>query len=279
MRPTTLFLVLSLTILLTAMLIGCGGNASPRATSTPTPTPTPTSPMPTPPAPTPPATPPGGTSGTVQFQVTLHNMSGGTNPMGSASVTTNGDVAIQLTGGSAGASYNVNFCLFPATIYLDNCMTNLATIVSDSGGNGQVSFHFPKSGTWAGIFRIMNGTSIFAETSGDNTTFSSSGMQLEPATTTNPQGAGQTGTQDPGSGTVSAAGGTAHVVLTGAVANASYGAIVCYMGGSSCYSMGTVNTDAGGNGTADLKISGAGIAVFEVERNNAAGFVTGFKVP
>ncbi|MGZ4836227.1 MAG: hypothetical protein ACXVZZ_11375 [Terriglobales bacterium] len=203
--------------------------------------------------------------------------------MGSVSIVTAGDVTVQVSGGTPGTSYNVNFCLYPATLYLDNCMTSLTTIVADSSGAGQSTFHFPKSGNWAGIFRVMNGASVFVETSGHKNSFAANVMQMEPQTTTNPQGVGFTGLQDPGTGTLSAQGnGMTHVTLSKAVPNVTYEVIDCYMGRSSCYLAGTVLTDSSGNGASDVEISGPSQAIFRVQRGTdgaAVGFVTGFTVP
>ncbi len=107
-------------------------------------------------------------------------------------------------------------------------------------------------------------------------------MQLEPAPTTNPQGTGNFSgaPQDTAVGNIVAPGnGFVHVALAKAAPNASYNVTASYMGGSSSYSLGNITTNANGDGAGDLKITGAGIANFEVERSGAAGLVSGFHVP
>ena len=194
----------------------------------------------------------------------------------------NGDVTVQVNGAASGGSYTVEFCPFPAKIYNGSCMTGLATLIADTSGKGQVTFHFPKSGNWAGIFHVMNGTTSFAETAGTNSSFASTDMELEPDTQTNPQGTGNFAgaPQDPAIGNIVAPGnGSVHVAISKAAGNVTYDVTVSYMGGSSSYHIGNLMTNANGDGAADFHILGAGIAIFNVERNGAAGLVSGFHVP
>ena len=280
MRAPTLFLALAIALSMTVVFAGCGGNARPAATTTTTPPPTtPTTPT----SPTTPTAPPSGgggsTSGTVQYQVTLHNANGptfGATNLGQVTVNTNGDVTVQVTGLTGASSYPLSFCQYEVF----TCFDNLATVAVDGSGNGQATFHFPSSGAWAGIFRLMNGSNTAAETSGTASTFNASPMQLEPISTTNGGKMLSSGAQNPGSGTVTASSGNIHVTLAGGVKSSMYSVSVCYMGGSSCYNSGSFTTDASGNASADVKNqSTTAVAVMRLTSASGTGLVTGFKVP
>ncbi len=288
MRPRGLSLALAIALSLTVFLIGCGGNASPAPTTTGRPTPTtPATPAPTPtPSPTPAPSPSGGgggTSGTPQWQVALHGINGNNGGLsGTATVTTSGDVTLQFTGATPSTTFTLAFC--PVSIVSNSVpCVSLPTAMSDASGAGQVSFHFPQSGTWAGYFsgRTSNasvaGFGSVAETAG---AYNSPVQQIVPATKANGVGIDGGHPQDPGSGTISVTNGLVHVALTGAVPNKAYNVFSCYSGSSSCQSAGRITTDASGNATADLKLSSNGVGIVAIgETTGSVMFAGGFKAP
>lgn len=144
----SLTLPLSLALLL-IVATGCGGNASPAPTST-TPPPPPTATAPATPSPNPPPpTSGGGGSSTAPFQQTLSAMVNWTDvgDYGLVSVSATGDVTIQVNGATKNATYSWSFCEFSGT-----CFDLAQMLVTDGSGNGQLTFHFPKTGNWAGYF-------------------------------------------------------------------------------------------------------------------------------
>jgi hypothetical protein len=303
-RTVLLFaLVLTMSILWT----GCGGNASPGPTTTtatpapttPTPTtPTPPSTTPTPPSttptpppttPTPPPTPTTGggssTSGTVQWLSSLNVTGPGAASHGQVTVDTAGNVNVQLTsGGTPNVQYAVSF-----TNYGDSTSIPVGTFSTDASGNANATMKFPLSGNFAGAFMIthVSGDSFttvgtaWAQTSAPLLGISTvTTVCSVPGTTCSPA------TQDPGTGTVTTASGLQHVVLNGAVANATYEVIECVFGGSSCFLQGNLNTDASGNGTFDKTVETSPGQVWRLQRvsgtpatSQGTGFVTAFRVP
>lgn len=217
-------------------------------------------------------------SGEVQYAVPLHTINGASGA-GQVSITSGGDVTVGASG-IAGGTYSVRFCLYPATTYPDTSCMNLASLTVASSGNGSTSFHFPTSGTWAGIFRLFDSSGNRSlETSGDINTFTPNPMKLVPSSTANPSGADVNGPQDPGTGFLSASFGVVNIALTGAPPNTIYSVISCYMGGSDCYQDGTISTDGSGNASGQVAMQPAGIANVRLARNGASGFITGFTVP
>jgi hypothetical protein len=217
----------------------------------------------------------------------------GANPHGQVSVNGSGDVTIQVTGGSANTTYALQFCPFPTTRY--TCFS-LGSLTTDGTGAVQSTFHFPKTGPWAGDFQANGiGGTGFSTQVGSNAgqTFLAT---LQPASVTNGQGTGRDPTssstpQDRGSGTLSVNGGMVHVVLVGAAPNATYEVTQCFeSAGSGCFQLGpfngnTVVTDAGGNATFDVPFAGIPGDFFTVEQVVSSpslpstGFAAGFKVP
>lgn len=288
--------LLTSAIILASVMTGCAGGASnaaaplnvtapiPASGQTPSPPPAP-NPPPTPNPPTP--NPPSGSQ--IQWQASLLGQPlqpGEPNISGSVAVDTNGDVAANFAHAAANTNYTVTFCLFPGTLYNDQCL-QLTNVTSDAQGSGQLSFHFPQSGTWAGIFRFMNGSQPVFETGGSSADFSSTGMTLRYETQTNPHGTTTATTQDPGGGIVTVTQNNLSFQLKGAVPNATYTIGDCLIGGwgRDCYLEASFTTDANGNASNQFRL-GTGndvtAAVFTIEQNvdaSPGGFVTGFKVP
>ncbi len=289
MRPTGFVLALAIAFPM-LLLGGCGGNASPAPTASPTPPPSPATPT----APTtPPATPSGGsgsgTSGfgtgpaTVQYQTELMAPQNGVDVgKGILSITPTGDVTVQVSGQAAGNNFSFQFCPYPAALY--SCFDLGQTLLMDGNGEGHLTFHFPKSGTWAGYFKANGSTTGTYLTTYDSN-FANIGTQpLFKMTQVNPSGTCGTtcsGAQDPlGSGSVSVRETFLSVTVSGAMPNAAYTVIGCGSGGSDCYSEGTVTTDASGNiANGGLKLGNTPAAIFRLQRGSAPGFITGFMVP
>jgi len=230
-------------------------------------------------------------SGDVQYAVPFHRLTAGPG-VGQVSVTTGGDVTASVSGWTAG-TYGLKFCMYPASVYPDSTCINLGALNVDASGNGATSLRFPQSGTWAGLFRLYDSAgnrvletsgSLNSDGSGYGETYSAKVMTWVTSSTSNTAGAEINGPQDPGTGTVDVNYAYVHVVVTGAPANTTYSIIQCYMGGSSCYEIGTLTTDASGK----AEVGGAykspmltpgPVGVFRLSRTGASGFVSGFRVP
>lgn len=93
---------------------------------------------------------------------------------------------------------------------------------------------------------------------------------------------GSPGSDPLSSGFVTITGTVAHFTLNGAAPNASYDVNFCGNGGgSTCFAdIGTVSTDAAGNGSADVDTHGRNIpGIFNLGRNGTVEFITGVHVP
>ena len=172
MRPGTPVVLLTCTILFGfALLLGCGGNAGP---------------APTAPAAGPAAgsgsggsgsggsggggSPTGGScsggsggssggssSGSMQWSSSVDNASG------TVTVSTTGDVTLQVTGAKASTTFDGYFCQYPSEYYAHHgqnaCFALNQSLVTDASGNGKLTFHFPKPGSWSGNFNVTPYTS------------------------------------------------------------------------------------------------------------------------
>jgi hypothetical protein len=203
---------------------------------------------------------------------------------GMISLNASGAGTVQLQGAASNTSYSVQFCLFPSGT--GNCFS-VGSSSTDSTGNAQTSFTFSRSGTWVGVFLL--------QPSGGGTGFTSSfpipssGIQYQsPVQQAGavsggiPSFLGPPGSDPLSSGFVTISGTIAHITLTGASANAKYTVGLCGNGGgSSCFAdLGTVTTDASGNGSGDIETSGRNFpGVFHLGRNNVVQFITGIRVP
>jgi hypothetical protein len=225
----------------------------------------------------------GGSGGAAYYFEALLSTADSSNH-GQISLNASGAGTIQLQGVSASTSYSIQFCQFPNGT--SNCFA-VGSSVTDTGGNAQTSFTFSRSGTWAGIFLL--------QPSGGGTGFDSSfpvpssGIQYQnpvqqagAITGGIPSFLGPPGSDPLSSGLVTINGTVAHVTLNGAAANATYAVGFCGNGGgSTCFAdIGTVSTDASGNGAADVETRGYNPpGVFHFGRNNAVQFITGIRVP
>lgn len=203
---------------------------------------------------------------------------------GAISLNSNGGGTVQLHG-AASTSYSVQFCQFPNGT--SNCFS-VGSSSTDASGSAQTSFTFSRSGTWAGIFLLRP--------SGGGTGFAS-GFSIPPATKSDyqnplqqaksitggtPSFLGPAGSDSLASGFVTINGMNTHFTLTGAPPNVQYVVGFCGNGGgSTCFAdLGTVTTDANGNGFGDVNNGGRNIpGVFFLGRNNALQYIEGARVP
>lgn len=273
-RIATFILLLAVLV----VVIGCG-SSNPAATNQP-PT-TPPSPTPPSPGPLPPPNP-----ATTQWSSNV------TGASGSVTVSTAGDVTIQVTKAMPNTTYVGDFCQYPGSDYstrgLNPCFGLQQSLTTDAGGNGQLSFHFPRSGAWAGEFFFAPGgdTNSPSRITTDNTgpigTLSAPLVAMSKANSGGAPGA-QPATQEPGSGTVMLNGGSVTVTLKGGTASATLLLIESFSdGGSASQQIGTLNTDASGNATGTFTALSSSGAIFAISRNvvaQTANLATGFTVP
>jgi hypothetical protein len=276
---TSLFLATGLAVFFLTVTIGCGGNASPAATSTPPATPAATPPAAPPAAPSPtPAPPPSGGGGTptstapFQQAITETVNASSVGNFGMVGVSATGDVTIQVNGAQKNSSYTWSFC--PLLI---NCFDLGQTLITDASGNGQLTFHFPKGGSWAGYFSGKSGSDTIdtqdaAHRSMKANLVTYNGVNGLPPCDPNVKPGCNL---DPAQGAVTVANEVAHIVVQGGSPNTSY-EVVLYGGG---VMQGVINTDANGNATADLPVLQGHGATYELRPTNSKEpVVTGFTV-
>ncbi len=283
-----------LALLLAGAFAGCGGGSKPGTTGTttnpPTSSPTPTPPTMPSPAPTPPTTPsptPPPTAGSTQWS---SNVNGAT---GTVTVSTTGNVSVQVTKALPSTTYVGNFCQYPSSDWsnmgLNPCF-GLPSLTTDASGNGQLAFHFPQSGIWAGafIFAVGGDTNSPSRIDTDNIgTAVTLTAPLVPLGKANGGGAPNDPIsrqdQDPGSGSVSLSGGNVTIKVTGEVPNASFRVIQAFSdGGSATQQIGTLTTDGSGNAMVTMPVLSSSGSLIDVERIipiATNGLVTGFTVP
>lgn len=187
----------------------------------------------------------------------------------------------------------VKFCSF-GTVN-QNCVS-LGSFTTDPGGNADATLMFPSKGTWAGVFFLGNSSTFDASSQAvfqtepaalsgnfgtaqtyrvalqpqNNVTNGLNGIPTEPTTLT--------------SGFISEVGDTVHAEVQGAKPNTMYDVGFCpnTIFGSGCnqFLNNTVTTDASGNGSVDMKETGAPAEVFFVDVHNTRGqgYVTAFVV-
>ncbi len=187
-------------------------------------------------------------------------------------VSADGDVSIQVKGAQKNASYGWSFCTFS-----DGCFDLRQTLLTDGSGDGQLTFHFPKTGNWAGYFSGKSGTDMIDTQDAAHRTMrgnlvSENGVDgLTPCSSSVAPGCNL----DPAQGTVAVANQVAHIVVQGGSPNTSY-EVVLYGGG---VTQGVINTDASGNVTADLPVLQGHGATYVLRPLNAkTPVVTGFTV-
>jgi len=212
---------------------------------------------------------------------------------GQISIDTSGTVTVQLTGATASTTFTVQFC--PAadvdTSVTYSCFT-VGTVTTDSSGNANTTMTFPQSGSWAGDFQLLTGTTLDYSTTISGTGASQTYLsQLEPTSTVNGKGLdGSSGPQDPlTSGSITLSGGALQYTLAGAAPNTSYSAGECLtiaIGNSSCYTLynnqnvSGFTTDANGNVTFSVLDDGEGGDMLQAfSSSGKAGFIGGFSVP
>lgn len=234
----------------------------------------------------------GGGSPTLQYQTSLLSASS-TTDNGQVTVDTSGNVTVQLTGGTASTTYTARFCpAFDAgTGNTQPACTSLGSLTTNASGNGSMTVKFPTPGSWAGDFSLETSTSAPAEyATGLATNKGAPSGQvymstLEPASTTNGKGVVTPATpQDPlSSGSISYSNGSIQVTVKGASPNTTYTvneSETNYMDSSGTYALGSFTTDASGDGSATISVSGgAGGDLFQVVPPSGAGFIGGFSVP
>ena len=257
---------LVVSVLGVALLIGCGSSSTPTSGGT-----TPTTPgTPGTPAPN------GSTTAPDAYQAGIENTIGkNITSMGQITVDTsanNGAGTLQVqVGTSQSTTFILQFCPYPQAF--NGCLN-----VQSFNGSGMVmtsvNFQFPAKGTFAGEFQIMaNGAQQFVGDLG----LSGSHAALLPARGVT-GGIGQTTGSAPGSGTVTVNNQTAHVTLSATTANHTFTVAICGLFPSTpCSVLGTVMTDAQGNGSADFT-GVAGVPVIRVSDTEGAEFVSGFRV-
>jgi hypothetical protein len=262
------------TIAVLVVVTGCG-SSNQMANTGPTPVPQPS------PSPQPSPTP----NGSTQWS---SNVTGAT---GTVTVSAAGDVMIQVTEAMPSTTFIGNFCQYPGSAFitrgLDPCFGLQQSFTSDANGNGQLTFHFPKSGSWTGSFNFAPGgdTNSSARITTDNVgTQGTVSASLVPLSTANKGGApgAEPTTQEPGSGSVALSGGNVSITLTAATASASYAVFQAFSNsGSASQQVGTLTTDATGNASGTFAVLSSTGTLFEIDRMAAttAGLASGFTVP
>ncbi len=183
---------------------------------------------------------------------------------GMVSVSSTGDVTIQVSGAQPRSSYPWSFCPL-----LGGCFDLGQILMTDASGNGQVTFHFPKTGNWAGYFSAQAGTSVIDTQDAAHVAMTSILVNSNGLNGSAPCTSGNCGVIDPGHGSVTVANGSAHIVITGGLPNHTY-EVVLQGGGTT---QGSMTTDASGNATADLAVTGGHGATYVLD-----SLVSGFTV-
>lgn len=270
-------------------IIGCGSNNTMSKNPTPPPGQTPPPPTPPPPTPAPPPTP-----GSAQFSETMLTNDSTGAVDGMVSIDSNGNGTMKLTqGGGANASFNIVFCPFAS----GQCNTIGNTFNTDANGAGSGTFTMPGHGGLAGILELVDTSGNVPFLSAIDIPANGSSLQaaLVRAGTVsggfpNMTDAGYGIGSDPlSSGTVTYNSGTSVTMqVTGAAANQSYDANFCFNGGgSACFQLGALTTDASGAGSGTFDLSTtvgagnvqAGVFFLSSGKPPVIQFVGGFTVP
>ena len=177
-------------------------------------------------------------------------------------VADDGSGNLRLSNAAASSSYTLQFCPFPSAqpeASGNRCFT-VTTFTTDSMGSATADFTFPKSGTWAGIFAATrNNATEFVSA------FNIPGSGKQYRSTMKDAGSlnSNNGSFSPGGdglrhGSVTVTDSMAHVELQNAIVSVTYNVIYCRNGGgSSCYSIGNLSTDATGSGSTDINLQSA----------------------
>lgn len=231
----------------------------------------------------------GGTA-TLQYEATLEGATNG----GQVSVDTAGNVLVQLSGAVASTKMTVEFCPINNSQNPPTCMT-LGTVTTDSNGDGSFKTMFPKTGSWAGDFKLLSSTATVNsptyETDIQSKQYDNGQIYmstLEPMQTVDQGEFAIKGSQAPlTSGTVtwsngSSTTGSITYALTGTTPNEVFDAVEedDQIGDSNSYDIGGGTSDANGNLTFTAPQDGSGGDIFTVGPSNGDnGFVGGFSVP
>jgi hypothetical protein len=177
-----------------------------------------------------------------------------------------GHGSAQVKNAGANGNYTLLFC--PEG---NSCFT-ITNFTTDGNGNGSFTFVFPQKGSFSGIFQVNSGVAPEFE-GGINTTVAGTSFMSALL----PQNASA-----PGGGRIGVAGQTATVSLTGALARHNFDVVVC---GSqptgACAPLGSLSTDAAGNGTANITINNSieiGIIVLRDAGGGARQYQSAFRV-
>lgn len=186
------------------------------------------------------------------------------------------------TGFPQGTTWAFTFCPFPSPDYR-GCPA--ITTVNGDGSQKPISFpfHMAQKGTLAGVFVIENPNYAFYDS---GFLFPATGDQyLSPlvraGTVSGGIGSVVVGSEPLTSGQVTMNNSSAaHIVVQGAQPNITYAVTYCFVtDGSSCFQVGSLSTDASGNGTTDISDS-AGSQTFEgvyyLSDANGVQYITGF---
>ncbi|HEV3037940.1 MAG TPA: tetratricopeptide repeat protein [Candidatus Angelobacter sp.] len=179
-------------------------------------------------------------------------------------------------GTSNGVTMVLKFCPYNSQS-VNNCL-NVATYTS---GGGNVNFTFPAKGAFAGSF--------LAFVNGDNTdeevytaSGASSGLNFESAMLpagTITGGIGQATGNAPGSGVLTATSTTAHLTLTGTLANHTFQVSICGLNASDCRFLSNITTDTQGSASADVgTLRNQDNDSFLVGDSSGVEFISAFRV-
>ena len=221
----------------------------------------------------------------MQFSDPLINQAGTLSVGGQVTIDTGGNTTVQVTGQAASQTYDVAFC--PASNASGNSFPacfNLTTLSTNSSGSGSSTVMFPKTGNWAGDFLVKNSTGAAVVESGlfpnlANETYLST---LVPESTTNAGAITGSKEQNPlSSGSVSYSNGTLLFTANGAAASTSYTIDQTEgteLQSSNSYVIGTLTTNASGDGSKSISQNPNYGDMFEVE-GGTGGFIGGFSIP
>ena len=178
--------------------------------------------------------------------------------------------------GEPNATLVLQFCPYPQGFI--GC-SNVTSLTTDAIGNANITFTFPQTGTFSGIFQLLqtNMAQLAATATGSSgTSFQSA---LLPAATIS-GGIQQTTGNAPGSGRVLMTGTTAHITLTGTIPNHIFNTAVCSLFlQTACLPLADVTTDVLGNANINVgTVQPAGLSIFRVSDINGVQFVTAFRV-
>jgi hypothetical protein len=270
-RKAALILVIGISV----AFLQCGGNSNTTpAANAPSPSPASTNPTPAPtPAPSPSTSPDSYLTTVICCLISRTPVAVGQTTVDASA--NNGAGVWPSVGTSSGVTMVLKFC--PYSQSGKNCLT----VATYTAGGGNVNFTFPAKGSFAGNFiAYVNGDSTDPEvytTSGASSGLNFQSAMLSAGTITG--GIGQTTGNAAGSGVMTATGTTAHLALTGTLANQTFQVSVCWLDASHCRALSTITTDAQGNASADVgTLQNQDNDVFLVSDSSGVEFISAFRV-